>query len=139
MRDASINKKVITSYVSANTTTLGALAQAGSINADRPVYTNAWLDIASTSYFYAPSTDNLVGTYLWTCYKALAATLNAPTLYDAGVFGFTEEYWSIEAYLNQDGSKKLLEAKYVGKKDRITREEAETIKKETESISLNVS
>lgn len=101
MRDASINKKVITSYVSANTTTLGALAQAGSINADRPVYTNAWLDIASTSYFYAPSADNLVGTYLWTCYKALAAQLGAPALYDAGVFGFTEEYWSIaEAIAN---------------------------------------
>ena len=35
----------------------------------------------------------------------------------------TEEYWSIEAHLNQEGSKKLLEAKYVGKKDRITKEE----------------
>ena len=51
----------------------------------------------------------------------------------------TEEYWSIEAYLNQDGSKKLLEAKYVGKKDRITREEAETIKKEVEGNDFIVS
>ena len=101
MRDANINKKVITSYVSANTTTLGALAATGSITADRPVFTNAWLDIASSTYFYAPTADNLVGTYLWTCYKALATSLGLEGLYDYGVFGFTEEYWQIaEAIAN---------------------------------------
>ena len=51
----------------------------------------------------------------------------------------TEEYWSIEAHLNQEGSKKLLEAKYVGKKDRITKEEAEAIKKDVEGKDFVVS
>ena len=95
MRDGNVDKPVITSYVSANTKTLGDLAIAGSIAGNRQVFTNAWLDIASATYFYAPEATNLVGTYLWTCYKALAATLGVPTLYDYGVFGFTEEYWTI--------------------------------------------
>lgn len=47
MRDVSFNTKVITSYLSANAVTLGALEDAKSITPDRPVYTNAWLDIAT--------------------------------------------------------------------------------------------
>lgn len=51
----------------------------------------------------------------------------------------TEEYWSIEAFLKQDGSKKLLEAKYVGNKDKITKEEAEKIKEAAENQDFVVS
>ena len=47
MRDTSYNAKVITSYVSANAATLGALEDAGSITKDRSVYTNAWLDVTT--------------------------------------------------------------------------------------------
>lgn len=93
MRDAGLNAKVITSYVSADTATLNNLILAGSITADRPVYTTAWLDIASDAILYAPAETNLVGSFLWLMYKALAATLGVPTLYDAGVPGFSQEYW----------------------------------------------
>ena len=93
MRDANYNAKVITSYVSADTATLANHIASGAITADRPVYTTAWLDIASNPIVYAPGADNLVGSYLWTCYKALAATLGVPTLYDAGVPGYSAEYW----------------------------------------------
>ncbi len=51
----------------------------------------------------------------------------------------TEEYWSIEAFLKQEGSKKLLEAKYVGNKDKITKEEAEKIKEAAEKQEFVVS
>lgn len=69
MRDVSFNAKVITSYLSANAVTLGALEDAGSITADRPVYTNAWLDVttekgyndylafAGYTYYYYGITD----------------------------------------------------------------------------------
>ena len=93
MRDANYNAKVITSYVSADAKTLNNHIIAGSITADRPVYTTAWLDIASNAIVYAPAADNVVGSYLWTCYKALAASLGVPTLYDAGVPGYSAEYW----------------------------------------------
>lgn len=93
MRDANYNAKVITSYVSADTATLNNLILAGAITADRPVYTTAWLDIASDAILYAPSQDNLVGSYLWACYIALGASLGMPELYAAGVPGFSAEYW----------------------------------------------
>lgn len=93
MRDANYNAKVITSYVSADTKTLNNLILAGSITADRPVYTTAWLDIASDAILYAPSEDNVVGSYLWACYIALGISLGAPDLYTAGVPGFSAEYW----------------------------------------------
>lgn len=51
----------------------------------------------------------------------------------------TEEYWSIDAHLLQDGTKKLLEAKYTGKKEKITKEEAESIKKAVEKEDFVVS
>lgn len=95
MRDGNVDKPVITSYVSANTTTLGQLAAVGSIAGERQVFTNAWLDIASTEYFYAPAATNVAGTFLWEAYKILATNLGLPGLYDYGVFGFTEEYWNI--------------------------------------------
>lgn len=95
MRDANIDKPVITSYVSANTTTLGALAQTGSIAGNRQVFTNAWLDIAATDYFYAPAETNVVGTALWAGYKVLAESLGLAGIYDYGVPGFTQEYWGI--------------------------------------------
>lgn len=44
MRDGAYDAKVITSYVSANAVTLGALEDAGSITPNRPVYTTSWLD-----------------------------------------------------------------------------------------------
>ena len=47
MRDINYNAKVITSYVNAAATTLGALVDAGSITADRPVYATAWLDTST--------------------------------------------------------------------------------------------
>ena len=47
MRDNSYNAKVITSYVSASGVTLGALEDALAITPERPVYTNAWLDVAT--------------------------------------------------------------------------------------------
>ena len=47
MRDVNYNAKVITSYVNAAVTTLGALVEVGSITADRPVYTTAWLDTST--------------------------------------------------------------------------------------------
>ncbi len=47
MRDANFNAKVITSYVSANAVALGQLVADGSITADRPVYTTAWLDVTT--------------------------------------------------------------------------------------------
>ena len=47
MRDINYNAKVITSYVNAAATTLGALVAAGSITAERPVYATAWLDTST--------------------------------------------------------------------------------------------
>ena len=47
MRDVNYNADVITSYVSASVVTLGALVDAGSITADRRVYTTAWLDTST--------------------------------------------------------------------------------------------
>lgn len=95
MRDGGYdNVKVITSYVSANAANLKALEDAGAITATRQVYTAAWLDITDNAYFYAPEATNLVGSYLWNCYKALAIASGIPTLYDLGVFGFSAEYWT---------------------------------------------
>lgn len=94
MKDGGVdNVKVITSYVSANATELTTLATEGVITPTREVYTTAWLDITDATYFYAPEATNLVGQYLWTCYKALGVSLGAPNLYDFGVFGFSTEYW----------------------------------------------
>ena len=53
MRDANFNTKVITSYVTANTDILRAAAAAGSITADRPVFTNSWLDVTDLAYYDA--------------------------------------------------------------------------------------
>lgn len=93
MKDAGLdNVKIITSYVSANDVFLATLP----ITETREVYTTAWLDITSADYFYAPAEDNATGTYLWACYKALAASYGKDfeTMYDAGVFGYSEEYWA---------------------------------------------
>ncbi|MDY0100836.1 MAG: ABC transporter substrate-binding protein [Bacilli bacterium] len=57
MRDANYNAKVITSYVTANAITLGAAAAVGSITADRPVYTNSWLDIADAEGYLGLSAE----------------------------------------------------------------------------------
>jgi ABC-type branched-subunit amino acid transport system substrate-binding protein len=93
MNDAGLdNVKIITSYVSANDAFLATLP----ITETREVYTTAWLDITSATYMYAPTEDNATGTYLWACYKALAASYGDAfaTMYDAGVSGFSEEYWA---------------------------------------------
>lgn len=89
------NVKVITSYVSANSTLAGTMIGDGSVTATREAYTTAWLDIASSSYVYAPAEENVVGSYLWASYKAFAESLGAPGLYDAGVPAFSEEYWAV--------------------------------------------
>lgn len=47
MRDADYNVNVITSYVNASATTLGAFVENGSITADRRVYSTAWLDTST--------------------------------------------------------------------------------------------
>ncbi|MCR4672077.1 MAG: ABC transporter substrate-binding protein [Lachnospiraceae bacterium] len=47
MRDLEYNVKVITSYVNASATTLGALVADGSITAERPVYATSWLDLST--------------------------------------------------------------------------------------------
>ena len=94
MKDVALdNVKVITSYVSANAADLNKLELSGAITETREVYTAAWLDIASDQILYAPEATNAVGTFLWGCYKTLAATLGVPTLYDLGVPGFSAEYW----------------------------------------------
>jgi hypothetical protein len=41
------------SYVTANTDILRAAAAAGSITADRPVFTNSWLDVTDLAYYDA--------------------------------------------------------------------------------------
>lgn len=89
------NVKVITSYVSANSTLAGTMIGDGSVTATREAYTTAWLDIASSTYFYAPAAENVTGTFLWEAYKALAETLGAAGAYDFGVPGFSEEYWTV--------------------------------------------
>ncbi|MEG2007830.1 MAG: ABC transporter substrate-binding protein [Oscillospiraceae bacterium] len=59
MRDANYNVNVLTSYVNASATTLGAFVDNGSITADRLVYSTAWLDtsteagMADYTAFYA--------------------------------------------------------------------------------------
>ena len=96
MRDGGLdNVKVITSYVSADAAFLTGLATDGSITATREVYTTAWLDITSATYFYAPAADNATGSYLWAGYKLLAASYGEAfaSMYDLGVFGFSEDYW----------------------------------------------
>lgn len=45
MRDIHYNARVITSHVSANVATLGALVDSGAITAERPVYATDWLDL----------------------------------------------------------------------------------------------
>lgn len=47
MRDANFNAKVITSYVSASAATLGDMVARGSVTAERPIYTTAWLDTST--------------------------------------------------------------------------------------------
>lgn len=86
------NVKVITSYVSANATLAGQLIGNGVVTATREVYTTAWLDITSSTYFYKPEATNTYGTALWDCYKYLVKD-TFPTYYDNGVPGFSQEYW----------------------------------------------
>ena len=87
------NVKVITSYVSANATLAGKMVGNGSVTATREAYTTAWLDITDATYLYAPEASNVVGTTLWACYKALVADTPYATMYDAGVPGFSKDYW----------------------------------------------
>lgn len=89
------NVKVITSYVSANATLAGTMIGDGSVTATREAYTTAWLDIASSTYVYAPTAENAVGSYLWASYKAFAESLGAAGMYDLGVPAFSEEYWAV--------------------------------------------
>ncbi|MDO4753715.1 MAG: ABC transporter substrate-binding protein [Bacillota bacterium] len=47
MRDANYNANVITSYVNASPTTLGAFVQNGSVTAERMIYATGWLDVGT--------------------------------------------------------------------------------------------
>ena len=87
------NVKVITSYVSANATLAGTMVGDGSVTATREAYTTAWLDITDAAYLYAPEATNTVGSGLWACYKALVANTAYATMYDAGVPGYSKDYW----------------------------------------------
>lgn len=88
------NVKVITSYVSANADMADALIKAGAVTETREAYATAWLDIADT-YVYAPDASNVIGSSLWAGYKMYDDTLGLPTYYDAGVPGFSQEYWAV--------------------------------------------
>lgn len=57
MRDASLNAKIITSYVSANAEKLGVLVDNGSITTARPVFTTAWLDVTDPAGLYGLSQE----------------------------------------------------------------------------------
>ena len=95
MRDGGLdNVKVITSYVSANAADLTKLRDGGAITETREVYTAAWLDIASNAILYAPDASNFYGSYLWAGYKVLAEILGVPGLYDYGVPGYSQDYWT---------------------------------------------
>ena len=47
MRDVNYNVNVVTSYVNASATTLGAFVDTGAITANRMVYCTAWLDVTT--------------------------------------------------------------------------------------------
>ena len=64
MRDANFNVPVITSYVSANAKTLGALEATGSISAERPVYVTSWLNV-TTEKGYAEYLQFAAEVYLY--------------------------------------------------------------------------
>jgi hypothetical protein len=88
MRDGNVNKPVITSYVSANTISLNALASSGAITDDRQVFTNSWLNFHSDSYVYVPDETNIIGNILWDNWNSYGG-------YDNGVYGYSNEYWDI--------------------------------------------
>lgn len=97
MKDGGVTGvKVITSYVSANATDLATFGT-DVINADREVYTTAWLDINDyTSAPYNPdATTNPIGAYIVSGYQIFDDTLGLPNFYDNGVPGFSAEYWSV--------------------------------------------
>lgn len=110
MKDGGLTGvKIITSYANANAADYAAFNANGDIlNEERELYTAAWLDINDATYFYAPDATNLVGTYLWTCYKGLATALGLAGMYDLGVFGYSAEYWEVAenlaAYVLQDAN-----------------------------------
>lgn len=87
----SENVKVLTTYNNASTT----LFDDATTKTFNPIYKDiitgihaqAWLDISDLTYVYKTEGG------LWDSYKALAAQLGAPALYDAGVPGFGEDYW----------------------------------------------
>ena len=87
------NVKVITSYVSANATLADTMIKDGSVTATREAYTTAWLDITDATYLYAPEASNTIGSLLWNSYKALVANTAYASMYDAGVPGYSKEYW----------------------------------------------
>lgn len=51
LRDANVEAKIITSYVSANAGELGKLVDNGAIDDTRPVFTNAWLDVTGDGLY----------------------------------------------------------------------------------------
>ena len=136
MKAANYNAKVITSYVSANTTTLGGLVDAGAITADRPVYTTAWLDItaadsvvAHTAYYKVSYTDVAdASTYTYTLYvptveekAAIDASKNAYGFgFDAALnmywvqetSAYSQDYWDYAECVTRNGHPEYMANSY---------------------------
>ena len=96
--NAATNYFDITETVGETTTTHFDAKYTNIIDA---IHTQGWIDItdnAITGYWYKTEGG------LWDSYKALAAALGAPTLYDLGVPGFCEEYWSVAEALYAYGA-----------------------------------
>lgn len=100
MRDNNFNTKVITSYVSANTTTLGGMVDSGAITKDRPAYTTAWLDITSNTSGFEYTA--------WYEYTAATKAFTASLLSDDTISALTRvaayDLPGFECYLTATGT-----------------------------------
>lgn len=92
------NVKILTSYNNAATAYFDKNVNGAAVfddtyaNIINAIHTQGWIDITDdplAGYKYS----NAGGLY--DSYKALAAMLGAPNLYDNGVPGFNEEYWGV--------------------------------------------
>ncbi len=94
MKAANYYANIITSYNNASTSQVDAEFVANTTAAGKAIYAQSWINIYDTydatngwSYYYKGE--------LWDYYKGVAAALGTPTLYDNGVFMYSEEYWGI--------------------------------------------
>lgn len=97
--------KVISSYSNSAAALISGdpTLNAGLATAQIEVYTSGWLSISVpatdlTAYLasiYAPAADNATGQHILKSYQAFDDTLGFANLYDAGIPGFTAEYWTV--------------------------------------------